>query len=243
VEASLGGSVGASGSVAGDWGHLSGSVVASAELRAAAAAYLRAAGGGGEAGVSAEVGLGVQVRARAEASLGGGLVSGRAEGTATAGAGADALARVSLSPHPLEASVQASAGGFAGSRAEFTIRGGVCGVTAGVHGEAWAGVGIRAEVAIGLHDGKFTFSLGLGVALGVGGFLRIDVEIDFQAIGKAIVDFFAQLFGGHPAAGAPGAHAAQLLDRTLASPPEVPEPEPEPEEAGPDVLPGDLALA
>jgi hypothetical protein len=75
------------------------------------------------------------------------------------------------------------------------------------------------------------------VALGVGAFLRIDLEIDFRAIGQAISDFFTHLFGGAPAAPALET-LGEVLGRLAA-----PAPAPAGEEAAGDQPLQDPALA
>ena len=242
----LGASLATSGAIRGAWGSLSGQASVSAELLARACGYAAAGPRGLAAGASLEVSASLRAQGQADVDLFGGAVRGHASGSAEAGAGARARGDVSLSADPLEASVRASVGAFAGSRAGFSAQGGVPGATIGVHGEAWVGVGVQAEVAVGLHDGKFTFHFGVGVALGVGGFLSFDLEIDFHAIGKAIGDFFTQLFGGGAAAPALSGQAQKAIDDVLdrlAKPPARTAPDPPPEEAGPDVTPDDPALA
>lgn len=247
AEVRLGVSASVQGQLSGAGFTLQGEARASAELLARARAYASAGPQGVAAGASAEVRASLMAQGRAELQLAGGLVSGRASGSAEAGAGAHATASVGLSVHPLEASVHLEGGAFAGTRAGFSAQGGALGFQVGVHGEAWAGVGVQAELSVGLHDGKFTFSLGLGVALGVGGFLRIDLEIDFAAIGKAIGDFFKGLFGG--AAPPPALDSVGDALRGLFAPRPAPEPEADdpggapPLDAGPDPTSSSLALA
>jgi hypothetical protein len=99
------------------------------------------------------------------------------------------------------AGVDASAGGFAGAKAEGGVRGGVAGSTAGVNGTAYAGVGGEAEFKADFEkdkDGKTFLNIGgkvgaaMGVGLGVGG----DVKLNVTALtdpGKAISDGLKKL--------------------------------------------------
>jgi hypothetical protein len=73
------------------------------------------------------------------------------------------------------------------ARAGFSAKGGVAGIEYGVEAEAWAGVGAKAEFHAGLDaDGKFHFSAGLGAAIGVGAFLKVDFTLDFKDVGSTV---------------------------------------------------------
>ena len=71
---------------------------------------------------------------------------------------APATATVTASYSPLEAAVHTSAGAFAGARTGFSATAGVAGLQVGVTAEAWSGVGAKAELDVGLHDGTLRFS-------------------------------------------------------------------------------------
>lgn len=192
--------VSVSGSITSDYGSVSGSAHASAEVYARAKVYATANTKGARAGAEVEVGARAEVDAKVDASTLGGHVTVHAEGTAEVGTGAKAQAKVGVSYDPLEAAVEAKAGAFAGARAKFNANGGIAGVKYGIAGEARAGVGLDAQVNAGLSDGKFKFTFGFGVSVGVGFALKLDFEIDLNAVGKAIGDLFgavAGLFGGN----------------------------------------------
>jgi hypothetical protein len=206
VEARIGVSASASGSITSKYGSIRGTVGCSAEIYARAQGYALVNGKGASAGGDAQVGAHVEAHATADAEALGGVVAGHADADAEAGAGAKAGAKVGVSYDPLRASVDASAGAFAGARAGFNAKGGVAGFNYGITAEAWTGVGAKAEVHAGLEDGKFKFSFGVGVACGIGCFLKFDFEIDLKGVTKAIGaigDFLGNLFGGgKPASGA-----------------------------------------
>jgi hypothetical protein len=207
ASAQVGVSATASGTVTSSLGTLSGTAGCSAEAYARAQGYACANEKGATAEGSAEVGAHVEAHANADAVTADGLVTGHADAIAEAGTGAKADAKVGVSADPPTAAVDASGGAFAGARAGFHANGGVAGMKYGVSGEAWAGVGVKADVHAGMSDGKFKFSFGIGVACGVGGFLKFDFEIDFNAIGRALGNFF----GGHSDSSAPAKGATQVL--------------------------------
>jgi hypothetical protein len=211
ADARLGVSASASGAITSRYGSISGNASVTAEIYAHAKAYAEANAHGATAGANAEVGAHVKAQAQADAVGAGGLVTGHAEATAEAGAGGKAGAKVGVSYDPPSTVVDASADAFAGARAAFDAKGGVAGMTYGIHGEAWAGVGAKVEVEAGLTDGKFHFSFGAGISLGVGTFLKFDFEIDLKPIQKAFGDLvgaIAGLFGG---GSGDGTHAASAI--------------------------------
>jgi len=103
--------------------------------------------------------------------------------------------------------IDGDAGAFAGARAGFSAMGGVAGATYGAEAEAWAGVGAKASWHCGIEDGKFKFETGIGVAVGVGAFFKLDTEIDLHdpgAVASGILGLaggaLGMAFGGLPAA-------------------------------------------
>jgi len=168
-------------------GDVKGHVAVSAELYARAKGYVIANTKGADAAGMAEVGARGRAEAHADANLLGGLVTGTADAEAEAGTGAVATGHVGLSYDPPTAVIDGAAGAFAGARAGFSAKGGVAGLEYGVEAEAWAGVGVKAEFHAGLEaDGKFHFSAGLGAALGVGAFLKVDFALDFKDVGSTL---------------------------------------------------------
>lgn len=221
AEAHIGVEAGASGSITSDYGNVSGSVHASAELYARAKAYTFANTKGARAGVEVEVGARAEVDAQMDASTLGGNVSVHGEGMAEAGTSAKAQAKVGISYDPLEAAVNAKVGAFAGARAGASAKGGACGINYGASVEVRAGVGIDAQINAGLEDGKLKFSWSFGISVGVGFGFKLDFEIDFKGIGKAIGDLFgaiAGLFGGNKG---DGSKAGEIITQVVGSIPQV----------------------
>jgi hypothetical protein len=217
AEASVGVKAQTAGELHTPVGSIRGYAGASAEIYARGQAYVMANHRGADAGATAEVGATAKAEANASANLMGGLVTGQADATAEAGTGATATGRVGLSFDPPKAVVHGSAGAFAGARAGFSAMGGVGPLKYGVEAEAWAGVGVKAEFHAGIDDGKFRFSAGLGAALGIGAFLKVDFEIDFRDVGSAITGIIgagAAIVGGVVSAvgGAIGAVAKGIGD-------------------------------
>jgi len=106
---------------------------------------------------------------------------------------------------------QGSAEAFIGARVEGNASAEVAGVTAGVHGEAWAGAGAQASGQFGMgDDGKFHVGASVGIGLGIGG----KVGADFSVDPAAVVDTVQSVAGdvghvasdvGHGVANAAGA--------------------------------------
>lgn len=67
---------------------------------------------------------------------------------------------------------------FAGAKAAAEGHASVAGVGVGGTAEAWAGAGAEAHFDAGMKDGKFVIGGDLGVAVGVGGKLGGQIEID-----------------------------------------------------------------
>lgn len=211
ADARIGVSASASGSITSKYGSISGSARATAEIYAHAKAYVSANSKGATAGADVEVGAHVKAEAQADAEALGGLVSGHAAGVAEAGAGGKAGAKIGISYDPPSAVVDAKADAFAGARAAFDAKGGMAGMTYGIHGEAWAGVGAKVEVEAGMTDGKFHFTFGAGISLGVGTFLKFDFELDLKPIGKALGTFFSALSGLFNGGSGDGSHANKAV--------------------------------
>jgi hypothetical protein len=229
VEASVGASAEAAGRVCSDAGSIGGRARVSAEAYARLYGEARAGADGLSAAGKAEAGALAKAEAEVDAELLGGLVAGTADGRAEAGAGAQATARTAVTFNPPEAVIDAKAGAFAGARAGFKAKGGVAGVGYGIEAEVWSGAGAKAEITGGLDDGKFKFRATLGVAVGVGACVTIDLEIDTKdlvamasgvlaAVGKLVGGVFegvGQLAAG-VVNGVAGGQAGQALDRLWA---------------------------
>lgn len=149
-------------------------------------------GAGAEAHAGASV-LGVTAGASAEAYLAKGSAEGEVhlgdhagvKGSAEAFVGAKAEAEGTVG----WTGAQGSASAFAGARVEGDASAEVAGVTAGVHGEAWAGAGVEASGQVGMgDDGKFHLGGSVGVGLGVGGKLGFDVSVDPAEVVDTVQD-------------------------------------------------------
>ncbi|MGW4484225.1 putative T7SS-secreted protein [Amycolatopsis sp. NPDC004368] len=142
-----------------------------AALGAGAEAHAGAGPMGLSAGASAEAYL-AKGSAQGEVHYGD-HVSVKGDASAEVGAKASAQGSIGLS------GVQGSVEGFAGGRVEGNVSAEVAGVTAGAHGEAWAGIGAEASGQFGMgDDGKFHIGASVGAALGIGGKVGFDVSID-----------------------------------------------------------------
>jgi hypothetical protein len=189
AEASVGVSAEARGRIDTPLGSVTGSVRASAELYARAQGYVRLHTGGIDAEGAVEAGAVARVEATSDAHLMNGLLRAHGEAYAEAGAGARATAAVHAALVPPEAAARLKAEAFAGARAGFNANVGAPGAGASVAGEVWAGAGVKAVVDAGLHDGKFKLEAQLGAAVGVGGSIRLGLEVDFndpQSVAEAV---------------------------------------------------------
>jgi hypothetical protein len=162
----------------------------------------------------------VDAGARAEAHLLGATASGSrtfggsalntatsVRGDAYVGAEAGAKAGVNFNPRTGNAGVSAGLDAFAGAKAKGRVRQsfGAAGENlgaVGVRGEAWAGIGASADASAGFEDGKFKISGSIGAALGVGGKVGFDLEVDVVGTAKAAskmasdaVDFAGEVAG------------------------------------------------
>lgn len=123
------------------------------------------------------------------------LVAGEAKGSATYGIAeakgevraaveADASANASLGADGLHAGGEAFIGGRLTGDGSLDVGG----VGVGAHGELQAGVGVSGDLDAGFEDGKFKFGGSVGAALGVGGKVGFDVEIDPGKVTNTIKD-------------------------------------------------------
>lgn len=121
-------------------------------------------------------------RASAEGSVeyGPAAASGKAEGFV----GAQAEAKASVGRDGVHAGVEA----FAGAKATAEGHADVGGIGAGGSAEAWAGIGAEANVDVGMKGGKFVVGGEFGAALGVGGKLSGQIEIDPQKVADTVSD-------------------------------------------------------
>ncbi|MFR9674173.1 putative T7SS-secreted protein [Streptomyces sp. TR02-1] len=106
--------------------------------------------------------------------------SGKAEGMVGAQARAQGIAGKNGVHGEFEA--------FAGAKAAIEGHASVAGVGVGGTAEAWAGVGVDADLDLGYENGKFVVGGELGAALGVGAKLGGSVEIDPGKVADAAED-------------------------------------------------------
>jgi hypothetical protein len=180
AEAMLGASAAAQGTVVCPLGTARGQVSASADLFARVEGEVSAGARGAEARGLAEAGALATIDAAADARILSGLATARARGLAQSGAGAQANAEVVASIAPPQAIVRSSAGAFAGARAGVEATAGVLGASERMTAEAWAGVGAKFGISLGLKDGVFSFEVGIGAALGVGAYASMAYEFDLK---------------------------------------------------------------
>lgn len=112
------------------------------------------------------------LQASAEGSFSYGIAEVGAEGSVFVGARAEG--DLSIGADGLHAGGEA----FAGASAEGTLSGDVGGVGGAVTGEAWAGVGVAADLDVGMENGKFVIGGEFGAALGLGGSISPEITID-----------------------------------------------------------------
>lgn len=160
------------------------------KLAAKAGAKADITGVSAEAAASATVGAHAGAKGSAKV---GGLVGADGEVHADAGAQATANGKVSLKLDDVSASgaLQAHAGASAGASGTagvevngkrlFAARGKV---------EASVGAGGKIGGEFSFKDGKLVIGGELGACLGVGGGVDVGIEVDFGAIGDAIVGLF-----------------------------------------------------
>lgn len=172
-----------------------GSAWAGAQGRASAgAAWSDESGHYAQAGFEGRMGVGVdgavtgrvgpaEVGASGKASVGAETSNGFIVGqrTPTAAEKAEGITGVT--------GAQGSVGGFAGAKAEGTVKTGIGGNTVGVTGGVYAGVGVQASVNVGISQddkGKSYLNLGgaFGAALGLGAKLGLDLRINITPLVK-----------------------------------------------------------
>lgn len=201
-EASVGFRTADEGQLSGALGTLEGGYSFAVEARVSGEGYARVGPGGAEltgslySGVMAEQGLRGRFESAPIVEIGGYpvTVQSAAESTGRAGTFATAQGEVVATFDPVQAAVDADAGAFAGARACVDAEVGAGPWKTKSTAEAWAGVGVEANLDVGLHDGKLTVGFAAGIAVALGFKLGTEVEIDVGGIGKAIGGLFGGLF-------------------------------------------------
>ncbi len=135
---------------------------------------------------SAAVGATAVVAASGSVEAGVATLSGSAQAQATAQAQAQATA--TIGPDGLSAAAGVSA--FAGVSASASASGEAMGVTGGVTGEVYAGIGVKAEAELAVTAEEVSLSLDLGVALGVGAGVSFDVSFSPKECWEDLTSLF-----------------------------------------------------
>lgn len=96
-----------------------------------------------------------------------------------------------------------SGGAFAGAaQASSQVAGSVLGQGGFAMGQAWVGAGVKAHASVGLGLNGIHFDLGLGAALGVGGYIQVSGNINLEAAGQSIAAIYGT--GDHTIKGMAG---------------------------------------
>jgi hypothetical protein len=142
--------------------------------------------GRAEAGITAE--------AKGQVKLGKGPVRGEINGKVSAGAKVKADGSITIDPK--KGTYHAKVGGeaFAGVKASVDgkVRLGKH-ATVGGHAEAQAGIGVSAHAEAGIQNGRLKFKASFGAALGIGGKVGFNADINVKPVldvvnkGKALV--------------------------------------------------------
>ncbi len=121
------------------------------------------------------------VKGNAYATIGPGTV--QANGEAYVGAAADVNAKLGLDGGSLHA------GAFAGGKIEGSVAGDVGGIGAGVNGSLRYGVGADVDAKATWNDGDIQLGFKAGAALGVGGSVGGNVEINLPKMWESYEQF------------------------------------------------------
>lgn len=129
-----------------------------------------------------------QAEVQGNKRLGAVNLSGRAKGTV--GVEGTANGRLAIDLFGRRPTVKLAAGveAFAGAKVSAEGRVDTQYGGAGVRGEAMAGIGVKAKVNAGLENGRFKAKVELGAALGIGGSVGFDVDVNYEKIGKKAAD-------------------------------------------------------
>lgn len=183
----------AKGSVAGnlgEHGRYSAKGHVGAEAKATAGASL------GKDGLRADAKAEASVGVRGEAAVSGraGILRGSAAGHAMAGAEAKAEASVSVGKDGISTRMGGEA--FAGAKAGVDVGGSVAGIGGTAGAEVRAGIGASASLDGELSADRIALNMEVGLVLGIGGEVRLGVDISPQEfIEDAGLDDFADGFG------------------------------------------------
>ncbi|MES2504066.1 MAG: hypothetical protein V4534_04225 [Myxococcota bacterium] len=117
------------------------------------------------------------------------LATGGAQEQAAVGVQGDAHGGLAVGTHGLHAG--ANAGAFAGAQASGQVSANVLGQGGFAMAQGWAGVGAKLNGNLAIGPGGVHFDLGIGAALGVGGYVQLSGNVNFLAMGQD----FAAIYG------------------------------------------------
>lgn len=144
-------------------------------------------------------------------------LTGKAEATVGATASASGSVRFDLlSPKPT-VKVKAGVDAFVGAKvsAEGRIGNDYAGV--GAKGELMAGLGAKAKLDAGIENGRFKAKVELGAALGIGGSVSFNVDINYQKAVDKVVGTGKQAVQNIKSAASTVANAASNAASSVAS--------------------------
>ncbi|MBH1988793.1 MAG: tetratricopeptide repeat protein [Myxococcaceae bacterium] len=118
---------------------------------------------------------------------GNALATGGANESAVIGTQADAHGGFSVGSRGI--AVGANTGAFGGAQASGQVQANLLGQGGFVMGQAWAGLGAKANCDISLGADTH-FSFGIGAALGIGGYLQVSGNINFEAMGQDLAAIY-----------------------------------------------------
>lgn len=116
------------------------------------------------------------------------LATGSASESGAIGAQVDAHGGASLGTHGVD--LAGNTGAFAGAQASGQVAGNILGQGGFVMGQAWAGVGAKLNANVGYTSGNLHFTFGVGAALGVGGYLQLSGNLNFEAMGQEVAAIY-----------------------------------------------------
>lgn len=128
-----------------------------------------------------------QATVQGKKQLGAVDLTGKAEATVGALASAEGKIQVDLFSKKPTVKVKAGVDAFIGAKVSAEGRVGNDYVGVGVKGEAMAGLGAKAKIDAGLEGGRFKAKVELGAALGIGGSISFNVDVNYQKIGEKAV--------------------------------------------------------
>jgi len=125
-----------------------------------------------------------------DSGQGSGLATGGISEAAAIGTQADAQGGLSVGTHG--AHIGTSGGVFAGAQASGQVSANLLGEGGFAMAQGWAGVGAKLNADLSISASRIHFDLGIGAALGIGGYIQISANINLSAMGRDL----AAIYGG-----------------------------------------------